>query len=98
MSAVLHKIEQRRLFDNNGLADGASIFFYLSGTTTPAPIYSDAALSVPMSNPVVIAAGASVPNIYLDSQTTYRRLIVYSDGSTDNADPYLYDSVFYQLG
>lgn len=88
MAAKLHFLDQRRLIDSNGIADGSSVYFYLTGTSTVAPIFSDNALSVPMANPVVVGSGAAVPNIYLDDSITYRRLIVYTDGTSDDTDPY----------
>lgn len=88
MAGILHALDQRRLIDSNGIADGGSIAFYTTGTLTPATIYSDAALTTPRANPVVVAAGAAVPDIYLDDAVTYRRIITYPDGSTDDADPY----------
>lgn len=89
MAAELHILDQRRLIDTNGIADGSSIYFYYTGTTTLAPIYEDSGLVTPLANPVVVPAGAQVPNIYLDSEITYRRRIVYTDGTIDNTDPYL---------
>ncbi len=45
--------------DSNGLPYvGAKLFVYLPGTTTPAAIYSDAGLSVPLSNPLTGATGS----------------------------------------
>jgi hypothetical protein len=88
MAAVLHLLDQRRLIDSNGISDGASIAFYLTGTTTPVAIYADVSLTTPLTNPVVVGAGAAVPAIYLDDSITYRRVITYSDGSTDDDDPY----------
>lgn len=88
MAAILHQLDQRRLIDTNGIADGASIYFYATGGLTPASVYTTAALSVEHSSPIVVAAGAAVPNIYLDSSVTYRRRIVYPDGSVDDTDPY----------
>lgn len=88
MAAVLHTLDQRRLIDSNGIADGGSIQFYLTGTTTPTAIYADSGLVTPLANPVVVAAGAVVPSIYLDGDVTYKRVITYPDGSTDTADPY----------
>jgi hypothetical protein len=76
------------LIDSNGIADGASIAFYLTGTTTPSTIYSDVGLTTPLTNPVVVGAGAAVPSIYLSDAVTYRRVITYADGSTDDTDPY----------
>jgi hypothetical protein len=88
MAAVLHVLDQRRLIDSNGISAGSSIAVYLTGTTTPSTIYSDVGLTTPLTNPVVVGAGAAVPNIYLDSTVTYRRVITYADGSTDDTDPY----------
>lgn len=90
MAAVLHALDQRRLIDSNGIADGAEIYFYQTGTLTKISIYSDAALSVPLTNPVVVASGAAVPSIYWDSSyISVRRRIVYADGSVDDTDPYI---------
>lgn len=89
MAAKLHFLEQRRLIDSNGIADGASIYFYTTGTLTPAAVYTTSALSVAHSSPIVVAAGAKVPAIYLDDAVTYRRRIVYPDGTVDDDDPYL---------
>lgn len=89
MAAILHKIEQRRLIDSDGIADGASIAFYLTGTLTPTTVYTSSSLATPLANPVVVGAGAQVPDIYLDSSITYRRIITYLDGTVDDTDPYI---------
>lgn len=77
-----------RVIDTNGIADGASIYVYQTGTTTPVSIYSNSALSTPVSNPYVVASGAAVPELYY-SESTVRVKVVGSDGATisDN-DPY----------
>jgi hypothetical protein len=89
MGVIQHFLDQRRLIDSNGIADGGTLGFYLAGTTTPTTIYSDAALTTPMTTPVVVGAGAVVPTIYLDSTISYKRVITYPDGSTDISDPYI---------
>lgn len=88
MAAILHMLDQRRLIDSNGIADRASIYFYTTGTLTPTPVYTTAALNVEHPSPIVVEAGAAVPDIYLDDSVTYRRRIVYPDGSVDDSDPY----------
>jgi hypothetical protein len=88
MAAIFHTLDQRRLIDSNGIADGASIYFYTTGTLTPAAVYTSSALDTEHSSPIVVAAGAAVPDIYLDSTVTYRRRIVYPDGTVDDSDPY----------
>lgn len=51
---------------------GALLRFYLTGTTTPASIYADAALSTPLANPTVANGNGQFPAIYLDPTVTYR--------------------------
>jgi hypothetical protein len=62
-----------RAVDATGAAmAGALLQFYLTGTTTPAGAYTSAALSTPLSNPVVADSGGLFPPIYLDPAVTYR--------------------------
>ena len=86
--SILHTYIPSRVIDDNGLADGATLTFYLSGTNTLTPVYADAALTTPLTNPVVVPSGAEVPTIYLDDAIDYRRVVTYSDGSTEDVDPY----------
>lgn len=52
--------------DANGVPiPGAQLFFYASGTSTPINTYSDAALTVPNTNPVVANAAGVFPNIFM---------------------------------
>jgi hypothetical protein len=54
------------IFAANGrIAAGAKAYFYSAGTTTPLTVFSDNALAVPRTNPVVAAATGIFPNIYL---------------------------------
>lgn len=77
-----------RVIDSNGIADGASIYFYLTGTTTLQTIYADAGRTTPLANPVVVAAGAAVPNVYLDPSVTYRVKVETASGVVSDTDPY----------
>lgn len=88
MSGILHQLSQQRLIGESGGVVGASIYFYLSGTTAFANIYSDPALSAPLANPVEVAAGEILPDIYLDTDISYRRRIEYTDGTVDDLNPY----------
>lgn len=77
-----------RVIDTNGIADGASLFFYAPGTTTKIFLYSDSSLATPIANPVVVAAGASVPPIYY-AETSVRVKVVNDAGVTvSDDDPY----------
>jgi len=86
--SILHTYIPNRVIDDNGIADGATFAFYLTGTNALASIYSDAALTTPRTNPVVVPSGGEVPAIYLDEDITYRRVVTYSDGETQDLDPY----------
>jgi hypothetical protein len=49
-----------RLFDNDGFVlDGGFIYTYLSGTATPTATYTDANLTVPNTNPIVLSASGT---------------------------------------
>lgn len=45
---------------------GGQLFFYLSGTSTPSPTYSDSALTTPNTNPVILDSAGSDGNVFLD--------------------------------
>ena len=78
-------------FSNIGVAIAeAKLYFYLTGTATLAPIYSDAAATVPLTNPVVANLAGKYPDIYMDASTVYR--VVQTDKNNapigDAVDPY----------
>ncbi len=70
---------------------GAKLYFYETGGTTLAPIYTTDALTTELANPVEANAAGVWPNIYLDTGNyTYRVVMKDADGVTLNdADPYL---------
>lgn len=51
---------------------GGLLQFYITGTTTPTPVYTSAALTTALPNPVVANANGQFPAIYLDPTVTYR--------------------------
>ena len=87
MASFVHLIDQRRLIGPGGSTTSGEIYFYYTGTTVKAPIFSDAALLIPLSNPVVVGAGSIIPLIFLNDSIQYRRVIQYADGSIDEQDP-----------
>ena len=88
MAASPHFFDLARFVSAAGGADGGTVYFYYTGTTNLAPIYSDVNLTVPAGNPVLIAVGQIVPKLFLSSSITYRRRIVFtSDGSIHDEDP-----------
>lgn len=75
-----------RVINANGVANGASIYVYRTGTTTSVSLYSDAGLTVPITNPYVVAAGAAVPFLYHGHNGNIRLRVVSSDGSVVSDD------------
>lgn len=69
---------------------GAKLRFRYTGTTTAAPIYSDAALTVPLTNPVVANAAGRFPPIYMNDAITYRiDYLSPTNAQLDSVDPYV---------
>ena len=67
---------------------GAQLQFYLTGTTTPATVYTSAALSTALSNPVAADSGGLFPPIWLDPTVTYRVQLLTSLGAlVQDIDP-----------
>src|SRR5215210_5588818 len=51
---------------------GARASFFLAGTTTPADVYQDGALTTPHAQPVVADSAGRFPDVYLDPAVSYR--------------------------
>lgn len=81
----------RPALDANGvIVPGARLFFYVSGTSVPQAPFSDAALTIPLENPVAANAAGVWPQIYLDPAATYRVLLRDANGGVLNeVDPYV---------
>jgi hypothetical protein len=80
-----------RAFNSNGyVVPGAQLTFYVSGTTTPAPIYTSSALTTEHANPVVANGAGRFPSIYLDPAVSYRYVLTDEDGASlgEDVDPY----------
>lgn len=60
---------------------GALLDTWLSGTSTPHPVYADAALVTPLDNPVEADADGVFPVMFLDS-VAYRMRVRRADGTT----------------
>lgn len=88
-NGIITLLDQPRTLAATGLPTTATIYFYETGTTNLATIYSDVALTTTATNPVVLAAGEMFPDIYLDPAEQYRRRIEYGDGSIHDVDPLL---------
>jgi hypothetical protein len=77
-----------RVIDTNGIADGASIFVYQTGTTTKVNLYLDADFTIPTTNPYVVGLGGVVPTLYTNYTGAIRLFITSLSGSTQDFDPY----------
>lgn len=89
MAAALFHLPTSRVIDTNGIADGSTLTFYDTGTDTKRAVYTTSALDVEHPNPLTVAAGAAVPDIYLDDAYTYRLVVKNGAGVTiDDVDPY----------
>ena len=60
---------------------GARGYFTLSGTSTAADVYQDAALTTPHTSPVVASAAGVFPAIYLDETVAYKFTLKSADDS-----------------
>jgi hypothetical protein len=69
------------VMDDGIVAPGAKAYWFLSGTSTPQPVYTDAALTVPHAHPVVADAEGVLPVMYL-AQLSHRLLVTDAAGAT----------------
>ena len=62
MSGTIAPVSQQRFFDDTGKPLAGGMFYtYASGTSTPLPVYEDAALTTPYPNPIVLNAAGIPP-------------------------------------
>lgn len=68
----------------------AKLYFFETGTTTPADVYSDAALTTLHAHPVVADGNGRFAPIYLDPAVTYKVRLTDSSGTQigNAVDPY----------
>ena len=89
-SPILQAIDQ-----NGDPVPGAKLYVYASGTTTPVAVFSDAALSVALPNPIIAnargyfaSAGGVVGNIFWNGQALRLLLTDASDVTIWQIDNY----------
>lgn len=79
-----------RVIDTNGISDGAVIDVFETGTTTRVSIYSDEALTTPISNPYTVPSGAAVPKMYHGEVSDVRVRVTQDNGTViSDDDPYV---------
>lgn len=62
----------------------AQLRAYLTGTTTPTPIYSDSGLTTPISQPVTADSAGIFPKMYYDPSIATRVKIIVAGGDFNN--------------
>lgn len=87
MTGTVNLLDQPRTLDALARPTSATISYFLTGTTTLANIYDDVNLTTPLANPVTLSSGELFPSVFLDPLITYRRRIVYGDGTIHDVDP-----------
>lgn len=74
-ASLLFKPVISAVLPTNEIAPAAQLFSYMSGTTTPHPIYLDNAAETPATNPVIADASGEFPPLYLKDEITYRLVL-----------------------
>ena len=75
-----------------GLESGATLEVYATGTLTPVQIFSDAALTNSLENPLSSNGFGVFPDVYYDNSNTIRVILKAADGATlSDTDPYISD-------
>lgn len=77
-----------RIIDSDGIADGANVYVYQSGTTTPISLFLNPECTVATTNPYVVASGAALPPLYYNYVGAVRVRIVSIPGTIQDEDPY----------
>lgn len=79
--AALFQIPRGTLLDAGGIIiPGGTVSFYNAGTTTPQTVYSNSALSTPLSQPIAADSAGRLPAIYMTSGSFK---VVVSDASAN---------------
>ena len=88
MAGEIFPIYGRATDSNGNTISGAKLYFYTTGTTTPASVYTDSALSAAHPNPVVSDSAGVFPAIFLDPDVIYRAILTTaSDVEVWDYDP-----------
>lgn len=81
MADQLFPIPGRVLDANADPGAGYLVTFYASGTTTPKTVYSDAALTTPLSQPVATDSEGNLQQVFVSGGAT-KAIITDADGAT----------------
>src|SRR5205814_10542709 len=82
-TALLSPVPRQRVFSDLGATlPGALLYWYATGTTTPATTYSDSTLTTANANPMVANAGGLFGPIYLSWGVQYDAVLKSATGVT----------------
>jgi hypothetical protein len=84
MAHQLFQLPKATPLNTGTIMPGAKVSFFLTGTSTPTPVYTDSGLSIAHTQPVVANAAGTLAPIYLDPAIVYKATI------TSSADVLLY--------
>lgn len=87
MSTLFSLPVQIPLTSAAGLYPGAKAYFYVTGSTTPKTVYTDADLTTPHSNPVVADANGQFAPIWMATDQAYRVHLKTAAGVTISGYP-----------
>lgn len=89
--AAVFRLPGAQALDGNGNSySGARLNFYAAGTTTPIVVYSDSALTVPISQPVVADSAGRFAQIFMATAICRVQLLTSANvliADYDNFDP-----------
>ena len=86
MASIVNDSRITVLDDDGNPESGAKIYFYDAGTSTPRAIYTDAALSVPHTIPIVCDSAGRSPLIFIDPTGGDYKINI-----TDSVDVLIYE-------
>jgi hypothetical protein len=69
MATVIPFLVSRVIDAYGRFVPGAKLYSYIAGTTTPTPLYSDAAGTIPHANPVIADSGGVFPVVYAKAES-----------------------------
>lgn len=81
--ATVIPVPIQQFFDNSGLVlNGGKLFSYQAGTSTPQAVYTDSALTIPYSNPLILnSSGRPSGPVYLLTTPAYKFILQDQNGN-----------------
>jgi hypothetical protein len=93
MSQLFYFPTYQALSSSGTTLAGAKLYFYVTGTATASPVYTDATRTTALANPVVADSQGRFPQIYPNPDVVYRAVLTDSGGTQQ----WLQDAVSVQV-